>query len=99
METITCIEDLARNLDTTVDRLKRDMFKYTECGAWITWDDRGVSVGSIVEGSDAEFSNTFTFPFFMRDFESWIDELEMLCDEAWHEANDEPDDESERSLQ
>ena len=71
-----------------VNQLERDMYKYTACGAWIFCDDEGVTVGSIVEGSDAEFSNSFFYPFSSDDFDSWIDELEMLVDEAWHEAND-----------
>lgn len=82
------IEDLAAHYGTTVDRLKRDVYKCTECGAWISWDDKYVTVGSIVEGSDAEFSNTFSFPFDTDSYDSWIDELEILVDEAWHEAND-----------
>ena len=90
-EIIACIEDLAKSLETTVDQLRHDMYKYTECGAWITWDNKRVSVGSIVEGSSAEFSNTFEFPFSICDFQSWVDELDILCDEAWHEANDDPD--------
>ena len=33
---------------------ERHMFKYTECGANIHFDDDGVTIGSIVEGSDAD---------------------------------------------
>jgi hypothetical protein len=32
------------------------VFKYTDCGAWIKFDAQGIMLGTIVEGSDAEFS-------------------------------------------
>lgn len=69
--------------------LEHDLYKYTDCGAWITLTNDTVSVGSIVEGSDAEFSKDFNYPFDSDDFDNWIDELERLTDEAWREANDE----------
>ena len=80
--------DLATYFGTTLDHLERDIYKYTECGAWITWTDSSVSIGSIVEGSDAEFSETFQFPVDSDEIDNWMEELEELCDEAWHEAND-----------
>jgi len=89
------INDLAEYLNTTPEHLEHDVYKYTDCGAWIKWDDDSVTVGSIVEGSDAEFDNTLTFPFNASEYNEWIDELEQLCDEAWHEANDDPEDEEE----
>lgn len=86
-KTINNINDLAEYLGTTVDRLKRDVYKYTACGAWIDWDDERVTVGSIVEGSDAEFCNTMVFPFSSAEYEAWIADLEDLVDFAWREAN------------
>ena len=73
---------------TNEDGLKHDLYKYTDCGAWISWTTSGVTVGSIVEGSDAEFSETFCFPFSSETMDAWIEELEELVDQAWHEAND-----------
>lgn len=86
--TIRNIEDLATYLGTTVDRLEHDVYKYTDCGAWITWNDESVTIGSIVEGSDAEFSETFSYPIDSVQIDIWFEELEELTDEAWHEAND-----------
>lgn len=86
-KTINNINDLAEYLGTTVDHLKRDVYKYTACGAWIDWDDERVTVGSIVEGSDAEFCNTMVFPFSSAEYEAWIADLEDLVDFAWREAN------------
>jgi len=71
------------------EQLEHYVYKYTECGAWITWDDHSVTIGSIVEGSDAEFSESFCFPVDSDALDAWVNELEALCDEAWHEANDE----------
>lgn len=71
------------------EKLHRAIYKYTDCGAWISWDEKSVTIGSIVEGSDAEFSRTFLFPFTKDEVDDWVAELEQLCDEAWHEANEE----------
>lgn len=75
------------------DRIPKSIYKVTECGAWIRWDTEStVTIGSIVEGSDAEFSKTFTFPVSSETIEDWMEELEGLCDEAWREANEEEED-------
>ena len=63
------------------------MYKYTNCGAWIRWNDDYMEIGSIVEGSDAEFSRTFKFPCIAKDVDNWLEELERLTDEAWQKAN------------
>ena len=86
---INSIYDLCDYLGTNPDRISRDLYKYTDCGAWIEWDDNFVDIGSIVEGSDAEFHRTLKFPFDSDDYDDWICKLECLVDEAWHEANDE----------
>lgn len=71
------------------EQLDHYVYKYTDCGAWIAWDDNSITIGSIVEGSDAEFSRRFLFPVDSDTLDAWVNELEQLCDEAWHEANDE----------
>lgn len=70
------------------DQLHHFVYKYTDCGAWIDWNDKSVTIGSIVEGSDAEFSESFCFPVDSDALDNWINELEVLVDEAWSEAND-----------
>lgn len=75
------------------EQLNRHVYKYTDCGAWITWNDNSVTIGSIVEGSDAEFSKSFLLPVESDELDAWVAELERLCDEAWHEANDDDDEE------
>lgn len=87
--TINNINDLATHYGTTVDRLEHDFYKYTDCGAWIRWDDSTVDFGTIVEGSDAEFSESLIFPFDSELFDTCLAEIEYQADIAWHEANDE----------
>lgn len=69
------------------DTLEHAVYKGTSCGAWIHWDDKSLTIGAIVEGSDAEYSKEFQFPCHLRDIEEWFEELEDLCDKAWREAN------------
>lgn len=85
---INNINDLAIHFGTSVDRLERDFYKYTDCGAWIKWDSSSVSFGTIVEGSDAEFDDCLLFPFSSDFFDSCLEEIENQADFAWHEAND-----------
>lgn len=94
--TLNNIYELADWFGTTPEHLEKAIYKGTECGAWIRWDDDTVSIGSIVEGSDAEFDETFEFPVDPEDIEAWTDELECLCDEAWHEANDDENEEEDQ---
>lgn len=91
--TITCINDFAKNFGSDVNHIERDIYKYTGCGAWITWDVSGLTIGSIVEGSDAEFDKLFTFPFDSSATDEWLDELERLTYEAWRDANNTYDEE------
>ena len=82
------VEDLAELWGTTPEHLSRAIYKGTECGAWCDWDGACFNIGSIVEGSDAEFSRTFFWGCLESEVNNWIEDLEQLCNEAWHEAND-----------
>ena len=82
------IQDFSKKLGVEVSDLKKAIYKGTECGAWIDWDDEKLTIGSIVEGSDAEFSKTIHFPTTSDEIANWIDELELLVNEAWCEANE-----------
>jgi hypothetical protein len=46
-------------------------------------------VTCIVEGSEACFSRSFAYPFHLKDFWAYLDELEFVTDMAWKEANEE----------
>jgi hypothetical protein len=36
--------------------INRAVYKFTDCGAWCRFDEQGIMVGTIVEGSDAEYA-------------------------------------------
>jgi hypothetical protein len=52
------IEAIAKRIGIEPDtkKISRAIYKRTDCGAWIWFDAKGITVGTIVEGSDAEFS-------------------------------------------
>ena len=58
------------------------VYSETDCGAWITYDNKGINIGSIVEGSDAEFSTRFDYPFLAKSLANYIDDLEIMVEEA-----------------
>ena len=85
---INNIQDVAEKVwGTEVEHLEHDVYKYTLCGAWICWDENWVQVGSIVEGTDAEFERTFEYPFDSDEMDHWIGDLEKLTSKAWKDAN------------
>lgn len=86
---INSIDDIVKGKGLErAGQLEHYVYKYTDCGAWISWNDKSVTIGSIVEGSDAEFVRSFLFPVDSDVLDAWVNELEDLCNEAWHEAND-----------
>lgn len=52
LETIACYYGCRPE----VSLIAKHVYKYTDCGAWIAFDSEGIKVGTIVEGSDAEYS-------------------------------------------
>ena len=84
---LSTINDYAKYRGVDIAHLEKDVYRYTDCGAWIKWSDHNMTIGSIVEGSDAEFSRTFAFPTTTEEVDAWFEELERLTDEAWIEAN------------
>lgn len=68
-------------------QLDRAVYKDTECGAWVRIEGRQVNVGTIVEGSDAEFREKLTFPFTLKEWEEAITSLEERADETWRFVN------------
>ncbi len=91
--TINNIEEFADYLETTPDDLERTLYKYTDCGAWIHWNEKQIEIGSIVEGSDAEFECVpLVFPFDSKNYEIEIEWLEEVTAREWHRANPQIDD-------
>lgn len=52
------IESIAKplGLPTDIKAIEKAVYKGTACGAWVKFDAQGILVGTIVEGSDAEYS-------------------------------------------
>ena len=92
-EAVICsVNDLCGHLGTTPDRLERDMFKYTECGMPIAWDDEKVTLCVYAEGADAEWSHDLFFPFTAKEFDNMVEVVEEESEELWHEWNDDEED-------
>lgn len=47
---------LSGDEENLVSRIEKAIYKGTDCGAWVRFDELGIMVGTIVEGSDAEYS-------------------------------------------
>ena len=89
-QTVICsIDDLCKYLNTTPDRIKRDMFKYTECGTPIEWDDEKVTLAVYAEGADGGYSHDLFFPFTGKEFDKLVERVDKESDELWHMWNDE----------
>lgn len=70
-------------LDRKADEksIGRIVYKWTTCGAWVRFDEHGVIVGTIVEGSDAEFSERIELDG-LDDMDQKEAEKE-LCERFW----------------
>lgn len=74
------------------DWIKKGVYKYTNCGAWIEFTDTGVRLGSIVEGSDAsvgpvDVAYNGNDADFLRDFDLATESVEAEADVLWREVN------------
>lgn len=75
------------------ERLSRDVYKATACGGWLKLKPDGIEIGTIVEGSDAEFCDEFKYPFSSEMYETVWSNIEYEADLAWREANEGEEDE------
>ena len=52
------VETIANSIGIEADanKIERAIYKGTSCGAWVKFDEKGIIVGTIVEGSDAEYN-------------------------------------------
>jgi hypothetical protein len=75
--------------------IDRAIYKGTACGAWVRFDADGIKVGTIVEGSDAEFSKRIDLTgvdmsdkgekLLCERFWAAVQEAEDFSDEVWAE--------------
>ncbi len=69
--------------------IKRGVYKYTDCGAWIQFNEDGVTLGSIVEGSDfGADSIDLTWKEIPVKFTSSLQVIQDQCDLIWQWANE-----------
>ena len=83
--------------EETFEQLKRNVYKYTSCGAWVSEDEQGVTLGSIVEGVDEGTQTpTLNYPFTIDQFQDALQSVEDEADEIWkathgcEDCHDEP---------
>lgn len=81
--------------EESFDQVKKNTFKYTNCGAWIGEGafgenlENGIAVGSIVEGADYDTSTYILFyPFEIQEFWDALSEVEYEADQIWKEVNE-----------
>lgn len=98
------IEAIAKTIGIEPDakRIDRAIYKGTACGAWVRFDEKGIMVGTIVEGSDAEFSKRIDLTGIDTDeagekllaerFWAALQEAEDFSDEVWGQMEMEDDD-------
>ena len=74
----------------TEEQAKRNLYKYTNCGAFIEFEEDGIVLGSIVEGSD-EGTTTFNLKYsegITEDYlENIIGRIENEASLIWDWAN------------
>lgn len=74
--------------NNAISKIKKAIYKGTDCGAWVNFESDGVEVGSIVEGVD-EGTETFTlkYPFEIKKFWEALDEIEKDANRIWKETH------------
>ena len=79
----------ARNCgEKDFSEVERATYKYTNCGAWITQDEEGILVGSIVEGCDHGTEvHGVNYPFEIDDFWKVLELVEKEAEEIWNDTH------------
>lgn len=79
----------------SIGEIEKAIYRGTCCGAYIHFTEFGVVIGSIVEGSDAEFNYEYRVgPEYTREhYHTWLDDtfekLEVEVDDEWQNMNQE----------
>jgi hypothetical protein len=89
MKTIKTEKDILSYLSAeNQEQAKRHLYKSTECGAWISFEEKGITLGSIVEGADYGIdTDALLYPFTSKEFEETIAYIECEAESAWIESN------------
>lgn len=97
-----CLDAIAQYLGGSkgmeLQEVSKKLYEKTKHGAWLNADMEKVTIESVVEGSDFEFSEKVKFPEstdsasineFLQEFISLLETCEHVCDEVWTECNGE----------
>lgn len=88
MTTIHNVSELAARLGTTVNRLKHDFPRLTDCGATVEWTDEKIQIAAVEKKSGTEFAcDPLVFPFTTKDLDGCLERLENETFDAWCIAN------------
>lgn len=80
---------------------KRNLYKATDCGAWIEFHPWGIRLGSIVEGADfgtATYPLSYEDGFTHGDIQDRIDAIEAEADAIWKWANEPAGEDTDETL-
>lgn len=73
----------------SIPEAKKNVYKYTDCGAWIDIGGAGILIGSIVEGSDFGTQiYTLKYPFTEERYSNCIEAIEKEASLVWKWANE-----------
>jgi DNA-directed RNA polymerase subunit RPC12/RpoP len=71
------------------ESISRAVYKGTDCGAWIEFDDEGVLLGSIVEGADfGTVTYRLEYPFTADDWNAREEAIEKEAEALWVWSNE-----------
>ncbi len=72
---------------------KKTVYDDTACGAWLEFYLNGISLGSIVEGSNGEVGPYYlNYPFTKDEFQNTLDSIEIEVSQIINEEEEECDD-------
>jgi hypothetical protein len=72
-----------------IEQAKRNFYKYTDCGAWIEFNEDGILIGSIVEGCDFRTADYhLNYPFTEERYSNCIEAIEKEASLVWDWANE-----------
>lgn len=74
--------------EPTESSMSKGIYKGTSCGAWLSLEEDGIKIGSIVEGVD-EYAETqcLPFPFSTAKLMEAIQAVENDADRIWNETH------------
>jgi hypothetical protein len=74
---------------TTREGAERNLYEYSNCGAWIEFLDYGIRIGSIVEGCEFDTATyPLTYPFSEKDYSDRVEAIEAEAKDTWKWANE-----------